>query len=75
MFGHNYHFHIRLYCPRGAESCKDQDPVPPGDGCDLSLAWWFTEEALHPRKSRPKTWPPMTMSKLPTECRRVLKAD
>jgi len=73
MFGHNYHFHIRLYCPRGAEGCKDQDPVPPGDGCDASLAWWFTDEALHPKKST-KTWPPMTMSKLPTECREVLKA-
>jgi penicillin-insensitive murein endopeptidase len=73
MFGHNYHFHIRMFCPHDADSCKDQDPVPPGDGCDASLAWWFTDEALHPKKST-KTWPPMTMAKLPGECRKVLDA-
>jgi len=73
MWGHNYHFHIRLLCPDGS-SCKDQDPTPSGDGCDSSLAWWFTDEALHPRKSN-KTWPPMTMAALPGECRQVLKAQ
>jgi penicillin-insensitive murein endopeptidase len=73
MWGHNYHFHIRLFCPRGAESCADQDATPPGDGCDSSLAWWFTEEVLRPKTSH-KTWPPMTMAKLPAECRQVLKA-
>lgn len=73
MFGHDYHFHVRLHCPRGAEACKDQDDVPPGDGCDASLAWWFTEAALHPKKST-KTWPPMTMAGLPNQCRQVLNA-
>jgi len=72
-YAHNYHFHVRLYCPRGAESCRDQDATPPGDGCDASLAWWFTPEALHPRKSG-KTWPPMPISALPSECRTVLNA-
>ncbi len=72
-FGHNYHFHVRLFCPRGAESCKDQASTPQGDGCDASLAWWFSDEALHPKKST-KTWPPMTMSALPAECDEVLKA-
>ncbi len=28
MFGHNYHFHIRLACPTGEEGCADQDPPP-----------------------------------------------
>ena len=74
MWGHNYHFHVRLFCPRGSESCKDQDPTPAGDGCDASLAWWFTDEVLHPRKST-KSWPPMTMAALPGECRQVLKAE
>jgi penicillin-insensitive murein endopeptidase len=73
MWGHSYHFHIRLFCPRAADSCKDQDPVPAGDGCDSSLAWWFTEEVLHPKKST-KTWPPMTMAALPSDCRSVLGA-
>ena len=48
-WGHNYHFHIRIKCPAGDAACEPQDPVPPGDGCDKSLAWWFTDEALHPR--------------------------
>ena len=42
-YSHNYHFHVRLFCPRGAESCRDQDPTPTGDGCDASLAWWFSD--------------------------------
>ena len=48
-WGHNYHFHIRIVCPAGETACQAQDPVPPGDGCDKSLDWWFTDEALHPR--------------------------
>jgi penicillin-insensitive murein endopeptidase len=72
-YSHNYHFHVRLFCPRGAESCRDQDPTPTGDGCDASLAWWFSDEVLHPKPST-KTWPPMTMSALPSECRAVLNA-
>ncbi|KAF2992022.1 Penicillin-insensitive murein endopeptidase [Methylocystis sp. MJC1] len=73
MWGHNYHFHVRLFCPDGS-SCKDQDPTPAGDGCDQSLAWWFTDEALHPKKST-KSWPPMTMAALPTACQQVLRAE
>jgi penicillin-insensitive murein DD-endopeptidase len=73
MFGHNFHFHIRLFCPDGS-SCRDQDPTPAGDGCDQSLAWWFTDEALHPKKST-KSWPPMTMAGLPGACKEVLKAQ
>jgi penicillin-insensitive murein endopeptidase len=72
-YSHNYHFHVRLFCPRGAESCRDQDPTPTGDGCDASLAWWFSDEVLHPKPSN-KTWPPMTMAALPSECRAVLNA-
>ena len=73
-YSHNYHFHVRLACPRGAENCKDQDPTPTGDGCDSSLAWWFSDAVLHPKKKSTKTWPPMTMSALPAECREVLNA-
>jgi penicillin-insensitive murein DD-endopeptidase len=72
MFGHNYHFHIRLSCPSGEESCADQDPPPAGDGCGSELDQWFTEKMLHP-KSGPSR-PPMTMAQLPPECRKVLVA-
>ncbi len=72
-WGHNYHFHIRIQCPAGSDSCQPQDPVPAGDGCDKSLDWWFTDEALHPRldpNAKPK--PPLTLAQLPAECRKVV---
>ena len=74
MWGHDYHFHIRLHCPSGEETCDSQDPVPPGDGCD-QLGWWFTDAVLHPRRdpnAKPK--PGMTLAALPAECRVVLKS-
>lgn len=69
-WGHNYHFHVRIACPAGDSACQPQEPVPPGDGCDKSLAWWFTDEALHPKPGKPK--PPLTLSQLPPECRQVV---
>ena len=74
MYGHNYHFHIRMSCPRGQEGCREQDPPPSGEGCDASLAHWFSDAVLHPRKPKVphKPRPPMTMASLPDECRQVL---
>jgi penicillin-insensitive murein endopeptidase len=69
-WGHNYHFHVRIACPAGETNCQAQEPVPPGDGCDKSLAWWFTDEALHPHEGKPK--PPLTLAQLPPECRQVV---
>ena len=69
-WGHNYHFHIRIKCPAGDASCEPQEAMPPGDGCDKSLAWWFTEEALHPAPEKAKA--PLTMAQLPPECRTVV---
>lgn len=71
--GHDYHFHVRLLCPAGAEKCSPQDPTPEGDGCDATLEWWFTEEALHPKPPATPP-PPLTLAKLPPQCRRVLEA-
>jgi penicillin-insensitive murein DD-endopeptidase len=75
MYEHNYHFHIRLACPAGADSCVRQDPTPPGDSCDASLAWWFSDSVLHPRPNpNAKPRPPLTMAGLPADCRSVLNA-
>src|SRR5262249_47648602 len=41
-YGHDEHFHVRLGCPASSPDCVTQAPVPPGDGCDASLEWWFT---------------------------------
>ena len=76
MFGHNYHFHVRIACPEGENSCQAQDPVPPGDGCDASLSWWFRPEVLHPRLNpHPRPKPQLTVAQLPEACRQVLIAQ
>ena len=73
-YGHDYHFHIRLVCPRGESACREQDPVPPGDGCDASLDYWFSDAILHPRPAPERPKPQITMAQLPPECRMVLNA-
>ncbi|MDB5365658.1 MAG: penicillin-insensitive murein endopeptidase [Rhodospirillales bacterium] len=70
VYGHNYHFHIRLSCPAGEAECRHQDPVPAGDGCDATLDSWFTPEALHPKPGPEK--PPLKLADLPASCRDVL---
>ncbi len=76
MYGHDYHFHIRLVCPPGELGCQPQAPPPTSDGCDASLAWWFRDSVLHPRPNpNYKPRPPMTMAALPNACRAVLDAE
>lgn len=76
MWGHNYHFHIRIACTDAA--CKDQDPPPGGDGCGQELTDWLNTQykAIHaPKrggKRKPERW--WTLDDLPGECRQVLLA-
>lgn len=72
MYGHNYHFHIRLACPSGEADCRPQAPPPKDDGCGKELAWWFSDEARNPKPTRPA--PPLTLDDLPAACRSVLVA-
>ena len=73
-WGHNSHFHVRLHCPKG-ERCVAQAPLRPGAGCDKTLAWWFTREAMYPPPPDPKKLrPPLMVADLPQECRAVLRA-
>lgn len=67
-WGHDGHFHVRLYCPEGSPLCKPQEPVPPGDGCDSDLDGWFKLGSLREKKSdKPRTQRP-----LPKECLTLL---
>jgi penicillin-insensitive murein endopeptidase len=60
-WAHADHFHVRLKCPLNNKNCMDQEPLPAGDGCDESLAWWFLAEAKtpapFPKKSEPLVLP------------------
>jgi penicillin-insensitive murein endopeptidase len=75
MYGHDYHFHIRIKCPVNDTNCKPQDPVPGGDGCG-ELDWWFRNEIIHPKPSpEPVTpRPGLTLAQLPAACRNVVMA-
>ncbi|WP_343312630.1 penicillin-insensitive murein endopeptidase [Brucella sp. BE17] len=76
-WGHHYHFHVRLSCLPGSPNCKPQPKVAAGDGCDKSLAWWFTDEPWKPAKpftEPPKKPRPVMVSDLPKACSTVLNA-
>jgi penicillin-insensitive murein DD-endopeptidase len=70
-WGHHDHFHVRLRCPAGSTDCRGQPPLPPGDGCDRTLAWWFSEDARAALKSRRLAVP--RAATLPGRCREVLR--
>lgn len=40
VWGHNYHFHIRMKCPPGSPSCTPQRPPPTVDGCGKEAEYW-----------------------------------
>ena len=83
-FGHNYHFHIRMNCPEGSSTCKNQPPAQPkdGTGCGDELAYWMGDkpwpkppkpDAKPPKPAKPA--PPLTLAALPAECRAVVTAE
>jgi penicillin-insensitive murein DD-endopeptidase len=77
MYGHDYHFHIRIKCPAADKECESQPPPSADEGCSAKdLAYWFSEPVLHPRlpTTPPKPSPPMTLADLPAACRQILIA-
>ncbi|WP_062232223.1 penicillin-insensitive murein endopeptidase [Aureimonas sp. N4] len=73
MFGHDYHFHVRISCQPGSPNCQSQESTGKGDGCD-KLDWWFNV-ALRPPPPNAKPWkkpPPIFMAALPKACAAVL---
>lgn len=72
-YGHNAHFHVRLNCPLGSVACTNQAPIQAGDGCDASLAWWFSDEARNPKPNKNRTKRrALRVSDLPSACATVL---
>lgn len=77
MYGHDYHFHIRMKCPAGSLECVSQPEPAEKEGCAAAdLAYWFSDAVLHPKPpvTPPKPRPPMTLADLPQACRQVLQA-
>lgn len=80
-YGHHYHFHVRLNCPKGARGCVDQAPPPPGDGCADAQKW--VNDILNPPPPKPRdpNAPPpkprreYVLGDLPGQCAGVLSAQ
>jgi penicillin-insensitive murein DD-endopeptidase len=73
MYGHDYHFHIRIKCPPGSSECEGQPEPSANEGCKASdLAYWFKDSVIHPKPPKPR--PPMTLAQMPAACRQVLAA-
>lgn len=75
-YGHHYHFHVRLACPKGVRGCVNQTPPPRGDGCADAREW--QRNILNPPPPDPN--PPkrkprreLVLADLPAQCQAVLK--
>jgi penicillin-insensitive murein endopeptidase len=79
IWGHNYHFHIRIGCPNGG--CQTQPAVSGDDGCGKEVDNWLKTIEASLKKPQPKPGEKIvpdserrqvTMEQLPAECRLVL---
>lgn len=77
-FGHHYHFHVRLRCPKGEAGCVEQEAPPPGDGCAEAEEW--VRNIIDPPPPDPNAPPApkrkgeLTMADLPGQCVGVLQS-
>ena len=81
-WGHHYHMHIRIACPKGSTTCQAQPPVPADDGCGKEVDDWLAllrkpvkpapppDHAAKPAPPRPG----LSLDQLPAECRMVIDA-
>jgi penicillin-insensitive murein endopeptidase len=76
-YGHTFHFHVRIVCPKDSPSCKNQSPAAPkdGTGCGQELAYWMGNKPWywmeHPEKQSKHKPAPPSLATLPPECRRI----
>jgi penicillin-insensitive murein endopeptidase len=81
-WGHYFHFHIRIACPKGSSGCEAQPSVNhDDDGCGAELTRWL--KLVKPKPPAPVATAPkpatpaperryITLDQLPAECRSVL---
>ena len=79
-YGHHYHFHIRLACPKGARGCKSQNSLPAENGCVDAQKW--VDDILNPpapkprdpNAPKPKPRREYKVADLPQQCTNVLRS-
>jgi penicillin-insensitive murein DD-endopeptidase len=78
-WGHHYHFHVRLSCPKNSPECENQPPLGADDGCGAELDKWLQKikaPETPPKEptTPPKSKPQLTLAELPSACTAMLKA-
>lgn len=80
-YGHHYHFHVRLSCPKGVKGCENQAAPPKGDGCADAQQWVAdilnppAPKPRDPNAPAPKKRRELRMSDLPKQCAQVLSSQ
>jgi penicillin-insensitive murein DD-endopeptidase len=80
-WGHHYHFHVRLKCPKGLKGCENQAAPPAGDGCADAQKW--VDDILNPpppkkadpNAPKPKPRREYVLADLPKQCAAVLQSN
>lgn len=67
-YGHDHHFHVRVKCAASDSKCKDGEAIPAGNGCDETLAWWWSDEAKGEAQKNQHRQTHPVMPELPAEC-------
>jgi len=84
-WGHHYHMHVRIACPKDSPACTPQPVTGNEDGCDKEVDEWIARmkriyaprpPAPEPKvalpKPKPKPKPEVTLADLPAECKAVI---
>ncbi|ABV85871.1 penicillin-insensitive murein endopeptidase [Shewanella pealeana] len=78
-WGHTYHMHVRLSCPKDNPLCRDQASIPVGNGCH-ELGWWKrqltqTQTTQAAKANKPASKPKKKKAKVkPEQCSRMIAA-
>lgn len=76
-WGHHYHFHVRLNCPKGMRGCVNQAAPPAGDGCKDAEKWVhdiLNPPPPNPNAPKPKPRRELVLADLPNQCATVLRS-
>lgn len=82
-WGHHYHMHIRIGCPKDSPTCRGQKLPDGDDGCGKEIDQWFKVLTRPPPPPRPIVTPRIPpkppkqtmLADLPPECRAVLSSQ